>query len=475
MTKRAPGYYKDRLLAYIAGVFVFAASVILVYYSDISSITRISSSFSDLFFEGRAWHFYEESMSVAVAEGDTSMLPFYSLTVYLTLAVLMLPLKIISLIAGTALPETIEITWVNYLIAFCAVLCYFRLEKILRAMGSGEKQARALSVYFLTTSFVLMGSVGFGQVDIFGLYLFLIAVHKYIKKDMKGFCLWFSLSFCFKGFAIFAFIPMILIIEKKPLKILKLMIFGLLIPVGIRLISGLMPGYKEVMEASLSSWNHPAKLWSVTLPFSYKPSALIVFFILVCLVSYLIKSQNPDTGLWADVACLSMSGLVLFTNFNTQWLIYVIPFFIISALNVRLNRFAYFMSLTLFNIGYAFSVIAKPFGYADWDPAVSSAPDNTDMVDFVINGMLRSFVTWKNPLRNLTSFLSDRGIPYSVLSAVLMAGTLCCLIVLVAERRSQEMPKTSEDTKEAVFINAFSIANLVLFTAYVTASVAMHL
>ena len=53
----------------------------------------------------------------------------------------------------------------------------------------------------------------------------LLGLHAYFAKDFKWFVLWFSVAISFKYFAAFAYLPLVLIIEKR---FIHLLIYGLL-------------------------------------------------------------------------------------------------------------------------------------------------------------------------------------------------------------------------------------------------------
>ena len=87
--------------------------------------------------------------------------------------------------------------------------------KIARTMGMDADRAKWVAFYFLSAMSVVLPVFVIVQYDIVLVAVMLLGLHAYMKGNQRGFLLWFMLANTLKLFAVFVFIPLVLLKEKR--------------------------------------------------------------------------------------------------------------------------------------------------------------------------------------------------------------------------------------------------------------------
>ena len=132
----------------------------------------------------------------------------------------------------------VQIFWSKLLL----VIFYFLPVKILSLISRGIRQCNSLVSYrpvailFATSPIAVLVVFAFGQYDIIGVFLVLLGFYFYLKKNLWLFALFFAVAISFKYFALVIYVPLILMVEKNPLKILKwLIVAGSIVAIQVLL------------------------------------------------------------------------------------------------------------------------------------------------------------------------------------------------------------------------------------------------
>lgn len=192
-------------------------------YGDTVAFIMYELKFAQAILHGNLKEAYEPIVKVTSAMGwEVSSLSYYDLPLNLVFGIWGIPLYLYSARNGT-----FEITFPQsfwqmlygksiLLIAFIfsAVLVY----KICTALDISKNRSR-WGAYIYFSSAMAITAVGIiGQCDVFAICLTLLGVLAYIRNQDRNFLLWFVIAAQFKQFAIFIFIPLMLLRDKNLLR-----------------------------------------------------------------------------------------------------------------------------------------------------------------------------------------------------------------------------------------------------------------
>ena len=204
-------------------------------FGDTVAFLMYEIKFAESILHGDILMAYRNIVEIKSAMGsEVSSLSVYDLPLNLVFGIWGIPLYLWCSRSGELVINFPESFWQMLygksvlLIAFIfsAVLVY----KICRAVNINSQKSRwGAYIYFTSAmSINVIGNVG--QCDIFCVCLTLLGLLAYIKNENKKFLFWFVIAIQFKQFALFLFMPLLLLREKNLLKIAgKLFLVALVI------------------------------------------------------------------------------------------------------------------------------------------------------------------------------------------------------------------------------------------------------
>lgn len=323
------------------GMIVFVLLLISsmsFWYADTNSNVRHSINIWKTLFEGRFFEFYSYNI-VSAQMGETWHMAGYEVPLYCIMALWNFPLYIIEKIIGKNI--------LNYFAAKVYAKLFFILltfvvgrltEKIAIACGLDEQKSEKSFYLFISNAAVFSAICVCGQIDIIGLTFILLAFLAYLKNEKIKFYILFAIAFECKFFALFVFIPLILLREKNILKILAKVGFPIIVmyvinlpfriidPDGVSIKSIFSDVViKEILEMKLGFMGEQ-------LPY------IFILFGGVCILAYLTQIDNSkDNGLkYIYFAFLGLASTL--TLFSSPYrMIYLIPFFVILFVSKEQN------------------------------------------------------------------------------------------------------------------------------------------
>jgi hypothetical protein len=305
------------------------------------------------YLSGHFLDFYDYNKSVW---GYSSYLP----STYFVFALWNIPLRLLGMVseATVRLPRLLPVMWYKLLPTLFYLASAYVIYKMAVRIGLGERKSRLSAYAWLTTPVAFFSQFIFGQYDTLGLFLLLVGLYSYLKKDLTAFALYCGIAFTFKYFALFFFVPLLLLSEKDVVAILKrvavfaaptLLELALYVrsPAFWRGVFGTpVPGYVELT----SLWNGYVYLRLV-----------VVAWILLCAWAYFVEpSTDEDTPRWGFYFVnLSMFLLFGLSMIHPQWLIWAAPIWVLTTfMNRRTDIFlaldvVMMLFLTLFTINFS--------------------------------------------------------------------------------------------------------------------------
>ncbi len=272
----------------------------------------------------------------------------YSIVLYLLFALWQLPVWIICKIGGLAINEYFLLFYSKILPALAYALCAFLLAKLARGAGLNTRDSRWCSLAFVLCPPAFFGCLVMGQYDAFCLALTLWALLYYQKGDLQKFCLILGAAAAFKFFPLMLLVPLVLLAEKRPGRILALGFSGLwLVVLSTLLFLG------RTGSANNFTMQMIGRMFTETLPSGMGPVPvfLLAYAVLVA-ACYLYRPASPGSGALPIYICMAVYGLLLLCiHWHPQWVILVCPFLVLCAF-LQKDRLPWMVMLLVFSVGF---------------------------------------------------------------------------------------------------------------------------
>jgi hypothetical protein len=321
-TAEKPGL-ADWLLFGIVALFAFASFM----YGDILAVNRRWVELIDALLQGRFFDFYQYS----IEKSTSGVPPAYDLLIYMIFAVWNIPLYIIKNAFNVDIFSSYPcLLYFKSMLAVFSAGCGVVLYKICLAMNIKKDTAKWAVFLFFTSAYSLVPVLVIVQYDIICLFFTLAGFYFYLKNNTKLFLIFFAIATPLKFFPIFIFIPLVLLKEKKILRIVINcgLVFSLLAVLRL-----LFPGHSTaVVEDDIFGRITTSALkiasWAPSLPI------FLVIYALVCAYCYFKNMDNidhEDKNKISSYACLFVYlTLSMSFDFHPYWIVFVSPFAVLA-------------------------------------------------------------------------------------------------------------------------------------------------
>ena len=293
---------------------------------DLFATSLHSMQMLEVIQQGRFFSFYSYTK-------EQGLQAFYSFPIYIAFGIWELPLFLIRELCGVTTGRLILVFWCKLLNVLLFVLSGL-LIRFLAAQLNVNSQSQKWSVYLWLTSPLAFYSIFiFGQYDILFVILLLCAMCFFFQRKLWIFTVIMAMSVCFKNFALFAFIPLILFAEKRIMHLIghfALVCSGAVVATLIFWSDPVAHGTGEfamIIVGRILRSSFPAAI----APASY----FATFYALLCFFCYFYKTDIDEkfrrTALYIPLCAYGV--LFIFTNpWHPQWLIVLVPFMVLNIL-----------------------------------------------------------------------------------------------------------------------------------------------
>jgi len=314
----------------LLGVILLGAYAFFLY-GDVRATFEHSFNFLDSVFQGRVGDFYQ----IAIEHTSTGHPAVYDIPLYLLFGLWNLPTYIIYRITGFHyLLSTPAQLWLKTMMVLAALLAAKVLVDIARDLGVGRQRSKWVAFFFLSSM-----------------------------------TLWFAIANTFKLFAIFIFVPLLLLREKR-LRVVALQFgVGLIGLVACRAIYHGNVAYKASTGGFMSSMLQ--RLTAVGVPWqSSMIPIFVVFMVGIVIFAYLRRPQGTK-ALAADAVYICMAIYLVFATIvplNPYWAVMVSPF---AVLIIFLNpRHVLLNSALETGVGTALFLLYAFTGYSMYNRSI---------------------------------------------------------------------------------------------------------
>ncbi len=294
---------------------------------------------TDLFHTSTSSYAYLNGHLADYYDYNNSILPGWDLylpLVYILFAIWNIPLKVFGLMHDPAVDGITlsipELAWTKLLIVVFYFATAYVLFLITRSLSGQPQKAKYIAVIFATSPIAIFGAFLFGQYDIIGVFFTMVGFYFYSQRDYFKFSLFFSLAISLKMFPLVIFLPLLLLVEKRILHLLK---YGA-IALAATALQIAMYYHNVSFRSDFFSVASGRISFLAELNLSPVNSSpyLIILITMICIYAY-IKEVDLDSEQYRTAINLSLlSYAVLFSTvfWHPQWLLMIVPFFALSYL-----------------------------------------------------------------------------------------------------------------------------------------------
>lgn len=259
---------------------------------------------------------------------------YYDFFIYIIFAIWNLPLFIYEKITHISFANNyVTVLYAKMIVIPFLIGCSYFVYKIVIELTSDLEKAGWSVFSFLFSIMSFQAIIVMNGYDVISLFFTLLGIRAYLKKDNFKFVLSFACAIACKMFALWIFIPFILLRHKSILKIAKEFVLGIsfiVIPkiyfVLFEKIIGMDTLIDGVDNAISSPMYIDEYLWSGEAPLAV--SSMPLFFVLTFTLWTLCWFNKKDVSKRGIIyiALLSMSVFILTCDTHPQWIILLMPY-----------------------------------------------------------------------------------------------------------------------------------------------------
>lgn len=318
---------------WIALIIIYACFYFTSMYGDILITYQHGLIFLDCIKEGDFFNFYSRSLyeeNLAVTSGLPAC---YSIPVYILFGLWNLPCWIFSRFAGGDAMAVGCLLWLKLIVVIPLILIIPIIRTFLSQLDC--KDVSFGIFFFLTSYMVVYPAMGVVQYDTPSLALTLLGIWMYSKeKNMSWKTLMvFSIAVTLKLFALFPFIILTLIKEKRVIYIIRNILISLLLTIISNLLFINNEGFKKAVNSANNSWFDRLSVSAISAGLS-SFSIFFTIFLIACVLAFFTKANNRKDllikAIWLNA--LLYWGFFSFVFANPYWIILFAPFIIITSL-----------------------------------------------------------------------------------------------------------------------------------------------
>lgn len=339
-------------------VFLVLAAFCFLAFQQGDLLHTAGSSYGYL--NGHILDFYDYDASCGIH-------PSYMPSIYILFAIWNIPMRILGIVQiPTDQLGFISVMWAKILPCALYLASGILIYKICMEIGMGSKKSKICTYASLTMPVAVYAQFIFGQYDIFMLICMLLGVYAYLKGRHGWFVFWFALSVTFKYSSLLIFLPLLLLLQKNPWKIIRDCIC-VVIPYAVEfLLYYPSETFRNYAFGIGSAGDNPTGyIFNASIFTGFTVSGMeyvvylaILVFGVICALAYFTKvAEKTDLVKWCFYLC-SLSFFVLFglCKWHPQWLLMAVPFWVIGAFMNRETRIfmvidmIFMLLYTMFNV-----------------------------------------------------------------------------------------------------------------------------
>lgn len=254
----------------------------------------------------------------------------YLPSTYILFALWGLPLKLLGLVKDPTADLGLLFIWFKLLTTLFIAGSAYLVSRIGRSLGLSARNAALMAAFWLSSPLMVYAQFMIGQYDVFTTFFMLAGLYFLLEGRMARFSLSFGIAMSFKYLSVFVFLPLLLLKEKRPLRLAVSTVL-LLLPASAEILFYL---HSPVFRSRILASGITGLFSSSTLDFAYAKLPIFLFaWTLLCAFCYLKETRDEEESrswlLYLPV--LSIGLFFLFIKWHPQWLLMLTPFLAMAA------------------------------------------------------------------------------------------------------------------------------------------------
>ena len=334
-------------------VVIILASFAFICYDQTFDMCVTMPQASDLIsclFEGKIIHFYSYITEKAAQGSYLSNGASYNIFLYITMAVLASPMYLLNKLVGLDRYVFLLNLWSRIIFIGFSVYCAYLITRISSKFTGDQVKAKWMGYFFLSSPIFIYCVIIQNQYDILSVTATLLALFFYFDKKYYKFSALMSLAVCYKLFPILVFFPLILLAEKKIVKLLQYAI----IVVSPYIVSTLAytifdPSYGATQEGLKSGYDFFGRVYAAQIGGGISNiSIFMVLLILICVYAYYIHPKPAEFAATTMALCTaSYANFFIFVKWHPQWFIVIMPFLILMIFSMKNFRLGVLLEIAV--------------------------------------------------------------------------------------------------------------------------------
>lgn len=340
MRERIKSFFRVESIKWIILAVLLLIPFVSFCYHDTKSIIHYQINFADAIFSGRIGDFYDicyERVSI-YKERNISGTHFatYDIVMNALLGIWGIPLYLWCALKGVP-----EVLWNTSCMLYgkaiyipALILSVYLIYKICRELEIDKNRSEWASFLFCSSLLVVTDVCIIGQSDILAIPFILAGIFFYLKNDMRKFLFFFMLAITFKMFALFIFIPLLLLKEKRIIRIVG----SILVVYSLSFFANLPYALKDtpaIAEKERFAKEKFTMLLAEKIPLmDGNVPVLVVALGLLCAYCYL-KHINNEKEIQEYTIFIALASMcVVFLSFPSlpYWYLHLAPYFAIATI-----------------------------------------------------------------------------------------------------------------------------------------------
>lgn len=320
---------KTTKLVVTASLILSALAFLCFVYTDVGETTRQGLNLIKSIAQGRLSEFYVMCENCPMGEMGYSVVATYDIPLFTIFAIWDIPLYIYENVTGLSCLDTfLGIMWAKaILIPFMVVLIY-EMISIGKLIKKEEfSTLNCMAVIFTSVLFFIPAAV-MGQYDVLSAVFIMLGVKGYIEGDNKKFILGFAIANLFKMFSLFLFIPLLLLKEKKFIKLVLDMLAGCSLLLITKVLQAIIFIPSEAADIFVKD-HLLSFFFQGHMKLVYDGASLFVIcLIILCFYCYFKKTPDvKELGMWTLYIGFLSFAIFFVTSFtHPQWNLLLLPF-----------------------------------------------------------------------------------------------------------------------------------------------------
>lgn len=345
-------------------VLALLCSFLVFWYTDIGDTLDNGVLLVEAIANGEFSDYYKYA---AENRAPSSVYPAnYNILLYAIFAIWNLPTAILHINTGFDYMASVgACLWCKAIILAALFGMFFVVRKITENISDRYGDGNTAGFMALSSVAVMVPALVASQYDCLSLLFMLLGIMFYAEGKNVRFILMFAIAVPLKLFAIFIFIPLLLIRFKNVLKIL-----GMLVSVMIPSFLLELPFKGDVYyDTALGSQNGDAidimLNANISIGSNIKVNLFFVAYIIICFACYMVRENNKtkQTRLGVYFSFAVFAAFCTLVPIRSYWLILYTPFLAILAAIKKGNRVVPILADTLAGIGGGLHFLANHWIY----------------------------------------------------------------------------------------------------------------